>query len=107
MLLIVDRNELQSQLFRTCDNQEDCTWLPNVTCDHNKFDTRGLILSMIHKFGDYTEPTPTSSCWWMEAHRTTGDLGNYLMGALPNTTFIGFTGTPIDARMARHLPSAP
>ncbi len=32
-----------------------------------------------------------------EAHRTTGgDLGNYLMGALPNATFIGFTGTPID-----------
>jgi type I restriction enzyme R subunit len=32
-----------------------------------------------------------------EAHRSTGgDLGNYLMGALPNATFIGFTGTPID-----------
>ncbi|MDZ7371260.1 MAG: type I restriction endonuclease subunit R, partial [candidate division KSB1 bacterium] len=32
-----------------------------------------------------------------EAHRTTGgDLGNYLMGALPNAVYIGFTGTPID-----------
>jgi type I restriction enzyme R subunit len=32
-----------------------------------------------------------------EAHRTTGgDLGNYLMGALPNATYVGFTGTPID-----------
>lgn len=32
-----------------------------------------------------------------EAHRTTsGKLGNYLMGALPNATYIGFTGTPID-----------
>src|SRR3989440_7348760 len=32
-----------------------------------------------------------------EAHRTTGgDLGNYLMAALPNATYIGFTGTPID-----------
>jgi type I restriction enzyme R subunit len=32
-----------------------------------------------------------------EAHRTTGgDLGNYLEGALPNATFIGFTGTPVD-----------
>ncbi|MGH7822483.1 MAG: type I restriction enzyme subunit R domain-containing protein, partial [Candidatus Binatia bacterium] len=32
-----------------------------------------------------------------EAHRTTsGDLGNYLVAALPNATFIGFTGTPID-----------
>ena len=24
------------------------------------------------------------------------DLGNYLMGALPNATLIGFTGTPVD-----------
>jgi type I restriction enzyme R subunit len=32
-----------------------------------------------------------------EAHRTTGgDLGNYLMAGLPNATFIGFTGTPVD-----------
>jgi len=32
-----------------------------------------------------------------EAHRTTGGkLGNYLLGALPNATYIGFTGTPID-----------
>ncbi|MEQ9353778.1 MAG: hypothetical protein RLP97_00365 [Coleofasciculus chthonoplastes F2-STO-03] len=32
-----------------------------------------------------------------EAHRTTGgDLGNYLMAGLPNATFVGFTGTPID-----------
>jgi len=32
-----------------------------------------------------------------EAHRSTGgDLGNFLMAALPNATLIGFTGTPID-----------
>ena len=32
-----------------------------------------------------------------EAHRTTtGDLGNYLMAALPNATYFGFTGTPVD-----------
>ena len=32
-----------------------------------------------------------------EAHRTTGsDLGNYLMAGLPNATYIGLTGTPID-----------
>jgi type I restriction enzyme R subunit len=32
-----------------------------------------------------------------EAHRSTGgNLGNYLMGALPNATYLGFTGTPID-----------
>ena len=32
-----------------------------------------------------------------EAHRTTGgDLGNFLMAGLPDATYIGFTGTPID-----------
>jgi len=32
-----------------------------------------------------------------EAHRTTGgDLGNFLMAGLPNATYLGFSGTPID-----------
>lgn len=32
-----------------------------------------------------------------EAHRTTGgDLGNFLMAGLPNASYIGFTGTPVD-----------
>ena len=32
-----------------------------------------------------------------EAHRSTGGgLGDYLMGAIPDATYIGFTGTPID-----------
>jgi len=32
-----------------------------------------------------------------EAHRTTGgDLGNFLMAGLPNASFLGFTGTPVD-----------
>jgi len=32
-----------------------------------------------------------------EAHRTTGgDLGNYRDAGLPNASFIGFTGTPVD-----------
>lgn len=32
-----------------------------------------------------------------KAHRTTGgDLGNFLMAGLPNASYLGFTGTPID-----------
>ena len=31
-----------------------------------------------------------------EAQGHTGKLGNDMMGALPNATYIGFTGTPID-----------
>jgi len=55
---------------------------------------------MIHKFDDIPANINTRPNIFVlvdEAHRTTGgDLGNYLMGALPNATYLGFTGTPID-----------
>ena len=55
---------------------------------------------MIHKFRDMPANLNTRKNIFVlidEAHRTTGgDLGNFLMGALPNATLIGFTGTPID-----------
>jgi type I restriction enzyme R subunit len=63
-------------------------------------DSRGLIVTMIHKFENMPEKINLRSNIFVlvdEAHRTTGgDLGNYLMGALPNASYIGFTGTPID-----------
>jgi type I restriction enzyme R subunit len=65
-----------------------------------KEDKRGLIVSMIHKFEGIEPNINTRENIFVpvdEAHRTTGGkLGNYLMGALPNATYIGFTGTPID-----------
>ncbi|MHB9123784.1 MAG: type I restriction endonuclease subunit R [Thermoanaerobaculia bacterium] len=65
-----------------------------------KNDTRGLILSMIHKFDGADANLSTSDRIFVlidEAHRTTGGtLGNYLVAALPKATIIGFTGTPID-----------
>ena len=55
---------------------------------------------MIHKFDKIPANINTREGVTVlvdEAHRTTGgDLGNYLMAALPNATYIGFTGTPID-----------
>src|SRR5207253_3508644 len=69
-----------------------------------KADRRGLIVSMIHKFeGIDAKINQRSNVFVLidEAHRTTGgDLGNYLMGALPEATYIGFTGTPVD-RLSR------
>jgi len=63
-------------------------------------DRRGLIVTMIHKFEGIPANVNTRKNIFVlvdEAHRTTGGkLGNYLMGALPNATYIGFTGTPID-----------
>jgi type I restriction enzyme R subunit len=55
---------------------------------------------MIHKFDRADANLCTRGNVFVlvdEAHRsTTGDLGNYLVAALPNATFVGFTGTPID-----------
>lgn len=104
VLLIVDRNELEQQLFQNLEavgfGRVHLALFKRHLRDLLKADTRGLIVSMIHKFDDM----PANLCKRRnvfvlvdEAHRSTGgDLGNYLMGALPNATFIGFTGTPID-----------
>ena len=55
---------------------------------------------MIHKFRDMPADLNTRSNIYIlidEAHRTTvGDLGNFLMAGLPNATYLGFTGTPVD-----------
>ncbi|MBO9382440.1 MAG: HsdR family type I site-specific deoxyribonuclease [Roseiflexus sp.] len=104
VLLVVDRNELQSQLFQNLEavgfGRVHLALSKRHLCDLFKADTRGIIVSMIHKFDDMpANLNPRANIFVLvdEAHRTTGgDLGNYLMGALPNATFIGFTGTPID-----------
>jgi len=105
VLLIVDRNELEQQLF---GNLESVGFGRHVEIARSKRhlqellerDVRGLIVSMIHKFDDMpANINPRENIFVLvdEAHRSTGaELGNYLMGALPNATFVGFTGTPID-----------
>jgi type I restriction enzyme R subunit len=104
VLLIVDRNELEQQLFQNLEaigfGRVHLALSKRHLRDLLKADTRGLIVSMIHKFDDMPANLCTRRNVFVlvdEAHRSTGgDLGNYLMGALPNATFVGFTGTPID-----------
>jgi type I site-specific restriction-modification system R (restriction) subunit len=57
------------------------------------------IVAMIHTVDDMLATLNTRTTIFVlvdEAYRTTsGDLGNALMGALPNATFLGVTGSPI------------
>ena len=104
VLMVVDRNELESQLFRNITGYGITT--PKVAQSKNDLeeilasDYRGLIVSMIHKFDRKPANLNTRESMVVlidEAHRTTGgNFGNHLMAALPNATYIGFTGTPID-----------
>ncbi|MBW1731383.1 MAG: HsdR family type I site-specific deoxyribonuclease [Deltaproteobacteria bacterium] len=104
VLMLVDRNELETQLFGNLASagfeHVEVTKSKKHLRELLQNDTRGLIVSMIHKFEGMPKDMNTRKNFFVlvdEAHRTTGgDLGNYLMGALPNATYLGFTGTPID-----------
>lgn len=104
VIMLVDRNELESQLFGNLsavgiEAIEIAISKRNLR-DLLSNDRRGLIVTMIHKFDKMPEKINTRKNIFIlvdEAHRTTGGkLGNYLMGAIPNANYIGFTGTPID-----------
>jgi type I restriction enzyme R subunit len=104
VLMLVDRNELEAQLFGNLE----AVGFGHVEVAASKAhlrrlleqDYRGLIVSTIQKFEAMpANINPRANLFVLvdEAHRTTGgELGNYLMGALPRATFLGFTGTPID-----------
>ncbi|MBH0177232.1 MAG: HsdR family type I site-specific deoxyribonuclease [Nitrospira sp.] len=104
ILLMIDRNELEDQLLKNLA----AVGLRNVAHAYSmaelirllRQDYRGLIVTMIHKFRDMPANVNTRSNIFVlidEAHRTTGgDLGNYLLAGLPNASYVGFTGTPID-----------
>jgi type I restriction enzyme R subunit len=110
VLLVVDRNELEGQLtgwverllgeLSSRDIKIEYAWRKDRLRELLGSDFRGLIVSMIHKFDGIPKNINTRENMHVlidEAHRSTGgDLGNYLMAALPNATLVGFTGTPID-----------
>ena len=104
ILLMIDRNELEDQMLKNLASVGLETWR---TPSHRELNrllqeriTAGIIVTMIHKFRDMPANLNTRQNIYVlidEAHRTTGgDLGNFLMAGLPNATFIGFTGTPVD-----------
>lgn len=104
VLLMIDRNELEDQMLKNLaalglGNLEHASSIARLN-QLLKDDYRGIIVTMIHKFRDMPADLHTRSNIYVlidEAHRTTGgDLGTFLMAGLPNATFLGFTGTPVD-----------
>ena len=104
ILLMIDRNELEDQMLRNLaalglSNLKHAGTISRLN-KLLKEDYRGIIVTMMHKFRDMPANINSRSNIYVlidEAHRTTGgDLGNFLMAGLPNATFIGFTGTPVD-----------
>lgn len=122
LVVLTDRNDLDDQLFSTfsmcrdlirqtplqAESRDD---LQKVLCRASG----GVIFTTLQKFGEVTEPLTTRRNVVViadEAHRSqygfkakvdakTGDISygfaKYMRDALPNASFIGFTGTPIEA----------
>jgi type I restriction enzyme R subunit len=104
VLLMIDRNELEDQMLKNLaalglGNLEHAGSIARLN-QLLRDDYRGIIVTMIHKFRDMPANLNTRANIYVlidEAHRTTGgDLGNFLVAGLPNATFLGFTGTPVD-----------
>lgn len=104
VLLMIDRNELEDQMLKNLaalglGNLEHASSIARLN-QLLRDDYRGIIVTMIHKFRDMPANLNTRANIFVlidEAHRTTGgDLGNFLMAGLPNASFLGFTGTPVD-----------
>ena len=110
VVMVIDRNELEGQLtgwvaalmgdLQGSGIAVKIAQSKRALHDLLRQQFSGLIVTMIHKFDKADAKLSERANVFVlidEAHRSTGgDLGNYLMGALPNATLIGFTGTPVD-----------
>ncbi len=104
ILILIDRNELEDQMLRNLaalglNNVEHANHIARLN-QLLRDDYRGIIVSTIQKFRDLPARINERRNIYVlidEAHRTTGgDLGTFLDAGLPNATWLGFTGTPID-----------
>lgn len=112
VILVVDRTELEGQLKEWVDRllgEMQANDVPVRRADSRgdlqgilDSDFRGLVVSMIHKFEEIRQGSSDRDNIFVfidEAHRSVAaDLGSYLMAAVPNSTIIGFTGTPVGGR---------
>jgi type I restriction enzyme, R subunit len=128
IVLITDRTDLDDQLSGQFTNAKGYIGDENVQSVESRADLReklqgrksgGVFLTTIHKFTEDTQVLTERSnviCISDEAHRSQVNLdqkvkvtadgikksygfAKYLHDSLPNATYVGFTGTPIDATL--------
>ncbi len=123
ILVITDRNDLDDQLYDTFCFNKDLLRQNPVQAESRKqlrellsVASGGVIFSTIHKFlpdmkGDtYPELSERRNIVVIadEAHRSQYDFidgfARHLHDALPNASFIGFTGTPVE-KTDRNTPA--
>ena len=119
VVVLTDRNDLDDQLFGTFSRCQDLLRQPPVQAENRadlrsklSVNTGGVVFTTIQKFfpeekGD-THPTLSERRNIVviadEAHRSQYDFidgfARHMRDALPNASFVGFTGTPIELRDA-------
>lgn len=128
IVLITDRTDLDDQLSAQFTNAKGYIGDENVISVESRAELRellegrdsgGVFLTTIHKFTEDTELLTKREnviCISDEAHRSQVNLdqkvkvtadgvkrtygfAKYLHDSLPNATYVGFTGTPIDATL--------
>ncbi len=129
IVLITDRTDLDDQLSTQFTNAKGFIGDDTVICVESRDDLKtylknrnsgGVFLTTIHKFTESTELLTDRAnviCISDEAHRSQINLeqtvtvtalgvekkygfAKYLHDSLPNATYVGFTGTPIDGTLA-------
>ena len=108
-LVVTDRNELDTQIYGTFSGAGAVPQVKSGAKDSLKANSgkhlkqllsseHRYLFSLIHKFNFTEEITQRDNIIVIsdEAHRTQGgQLAMNLRNALPNASFIGFTGTPL------------
>ena len=129
IVLITDRTDLDDQLSEQFTNAKNFINEDKIVSVESRTDLRdklqgikggGVYLTTIHKFTEDTElltDRPNVICISDEAHRSQINLdqklkitdkgvevkfgfAKYLHDSLPNATYVGVTGTPIDGTLA-------
>jgi type I restriction enzyme R subunit len=128
LVIITDRTDLDDQLSAQFTNAKDFIGDNTVVSVESRKELKellqnrksgGVLLTTIHKFTEDTELLTERTnviCISDEAHRSqinldqkirvteygvekTYGFAKYLHDSLPNATYVGFTGTPIDATL--------